>query len=156
MHARLRKFASLFIVCVPFAADAADEPRSVGVVYNVEKRGQSRRGRHRHSLHHRHAGPLRNELRTGPEGRLKGHLPRRYRADSRGETLTRHWRDSTPGDQGPLFSSPQTDSKSSSNTRSPSRRPSPISPSAAHQITVSNQLGNVTLSGTGPLDARSA
>src|SRR6478752_7534500 len=74
MHAppgRLRQFAFLFVVGVPLAAQAADEPTSVGFVDNVENEAKVVSGDTVSAAIVGTAVHLRDELRTGPEGRLK-------------------------------------------------------------------------------------
>ncbi|MGC1346675.1 MAG: hypothetical protein WA863_11380 [Methyloceanibacter sp.] len=74
MHAPrscLRQFAFLFIVGVSLAAQAADAPASVGIVGNVENEAKVVSG---HTVTAAIIGTpvhLRDELRTGPEGRLQ-------------------------------------------------------------------------------------
>ena len=66
-----RQFAFLFIVGVSLAAQAADAPASVGIVGNVENEAKVVSG---HTVTAAIIGTpvhLRDELRTGPEGRLK-------------------------------------------------------------------------------------
>ena len=73
MHAPrscLRQFAFLFIVGVPLAAQAADEPASVGIVGNVENEAKVVSGDTVTAAIIGTPVHLRDELRTGPEGRL--------------------------------------------------------------------------------------
>jgi hypothetical protein len=74
MHAPrscLRQFAFLFIVGVPLAAQAADEPASVGIVGNAENEAKVVSGDTVTAAIIGTPVHLRDELRTGPEGRLK-------------------------------------------------------------------------------------
>jgi hypothetical protein len=68
---RLRKFAFLFIVAVPLAAQAADGPAAVGVVDEVENEATVVAGDAVTTAIIGTPVHLRDELRTGPEGRLK-------------------------------------------------------------------------------------
>jgi hypothetical protein len=67
----LRQFAFLFIVGVPLAAQAADEPASVGIVGNVENEAKVVSGDTVTAAIIGTPVHLRDELRTGPERRLK-------------------------------------------------------------------------------------
>jgi hypothetical protein len=71
--AKLRQFAFLFIVGVPLAAQAADEPASVGIVGNVENEAKVVSGDTVTAAIIGTPVHLRDELRTG--GAPQGHLP---------------------------------------------------------------------------------
>ena len=74
MHApkeRLRLFAVLFIIGLPFAANATDDPSSVGAVDRVENDAKIVAGDTVTPAKIGTPVHLRDELRTGPEGRLR-------------------------------------------------------------------------------------
>src|SRR4249919_461338 len=73
MHAprmRLRLFALFFFLGLPLAANAADDPAAVGFVDKVDNEGKIVSGETAAAI----IGTpvhMKDELRTGPEGRLK-------------------------------------------------------------------------------------
>jgi hypothetical protein len=74
MHAprgRLHQFALLFILGVPLAAQAADDQAAVGVVDKVENEAKVVAGDTATAAIIGTPVHLRDELRTGPEGRVK-------------------------------------------------------------------------------------
>jgi len=74
MHAprgHLRKLAFLFIVGVPLAANAADDPSAVGLVDKLENEAKIVSGDKATPAVIGTSVHLRDELRTGPEGRLQ-------------------------------------------------------------------------------------
>ena len=74
MHApkeRLRLFALLFFFGLPLAANAADDPSAVGAVDRVENEAKIVAGETVTPAKIGTPVHLRDELRTGPEGRLK-------------------------------------------------------------------------------------
>src|SRR5215475_4987995 len=74
MHARqerLRLFALLYFIGLPFAANAADDPSAVGAVDRVENEAKIVAGDTVTSAKIVSSVHLRDELRTGPEGRLR-------------------------------------------------------------------------------------
>ena len=93
MHApkeRLRLLALLFVFGLPLAADAADDASAVGAVDRVENEAKIVAGETVTPAKIGTPVHLRDELRTGPEGRLRSHLPRRYGADAGREGERRH------------------------------------------------------------------
>src|SRR5262245_66100823 len=74
MHApqeRLRLFALLCFIGLRFAANAADDPSAVGAVDRVENEAKIVAGDTVTSAKIGSPVDLRDELRTGPEGRLR-------------------------------------------------------------------------------------
>ena len=74
MHApqeRLRLFALLCFIGLPFAANAADDPSAVGAVERVENEAKIVAGDTVTPAKIGSPVHLRDELRTGPEGRLR-------------------------------------------------------------------------------------
>jgi hypothetical protein len=74
MHApkeRLRLYVLLFIIGLPFAANAAEDPSAVGAVDRVENESKIVAGDAVTPAKIGTPVHLRDELRTGPEGRLK-------------------------------------------------------------------------------------
>ncbi|MGB6441171.1 MAG: hypothetical protein WBE89_18005 [Methyloceanibacter sp.] len=123
----MRQFAFLFIVGVPLAAQAADEPASVGIVGNVENEAKVVSGDTVTAAIIGTPVHLRDELRTGPEGRLK--------VTFRDDTIA--------------VSTPVADIA----VRSTEFWGGPLDKYGVlvleGELTVSNQSGSVTLSGTG-------
>jgi hypothetical protein len=116
-----------FIVGVPLAAQAADEPASVGIVGNVENEAKVVSGDTVTAAIIGAPVHLRDELRTGPEGRLK--------VTFRDDTIA--------------VSTPVADVA----VRSTEFWGGPLDKYGVlvleGELTVSNQSGSVTLSGTG-------
>jgi hypothetical protein len=74
MHAprkRLRLFALLFVIGLPLAVNAADDPAAVGVVDKVENEAKVVSGEIAAAAIIGTKVHMKDELRTGPEGRLK-------------------------------------------------------------------------------------
>jgi hypothetical protein len=74
MHAprkRLRLFALLFVIGLPLAVNAADDPAAVGVVDKVENEAKVVSGETAAAAIIGSPVHMKDELRTGPEGRLK-------------------------------------------------------------------------------------
>jgi hypothetical protein len=74
MHApkeRLRLFALLFVIGLPLAVNAADDPAAVGVVDKVENEAKVVSGETVAAAIIGTKVHMKDELRTGPEGRLK-------------------------------------------------------------------------------------
>jgi hypothetical protein len=74
MHAprmRLRLFALLFLLGLPLAANAADDPAAVGFVHKVENEAKIVSGETAAAAIIGTPVHMKDELRTGPEGRLK-------------------------------------------------------------------------------------
>ena len=67
----LRQFAFLLVFAVPIAANAADDPTAVGTVDKVENEGKIVSGNTSAPAVVGAPVHLRDELRTGPQGRLK-------------------------------------------------------------------------------------
>jgi hypothetical protein len=67
----LREFALLFIVCLPLAASAADDPAAIGAVDKVENEAKVVSGDNAITAVIGTLVHLRDELRTGAEGRLE-------------------------------------------------------------------------------------
>jgi hypothetical protein len=70
-HGRLREFVLLFIVGLPLAADAADDPAAIGAVDKVENEATIVSGNNATTAIIGTPVHMRDELRTGAEGRLK-------------------------------------------------------------------------------------
>jgi hypothetical protein len=70
-HGRLREFALLFIVGLPLAAAAADDPAAIGAVDKVENEAKIVSGNNATTAIIGTPVHMRDELRTGAEGRLK-------------------------------------------------------------------------------------
>lgn len=68
---RLRLFAVLFLIGLPLAAQAADDPADVGVVDKVENEAKIVTGDTTTTAIIGAKVHMKDELRTGPEGRLK-------------------------------------------------------------------------------------
>ncbi len=68
---RLREFAFLFIIGLPLAANAADDPAGIGVVDKVENEAKIVTGNTAITAIIGTPIHMRDELRTGAEGRLK-------------------------------------------------------------------------------------
>lgn len=68
---RLREFAFLFIIGLPLAANAADDPAGIGVVDKVENEAKIVTGDTAITAIIGTPIHMRDELRTGAEGRLK-------------------------------------------------------------------------------------
>ena len=74
MHAprkRLRLFALLFVIGLPLVVNAADDPAAVGVVDKVENEAKVVSGETAAAAIIGTPVHMKDELRTGPEGRLK-------------------------------------------------------------------------------------
>src|SRR4030042_6343410 len=67
----LREFAFLFIIGLPLAASAADDPAGIGVVDKVENEAKIVTGDTAAPAAIGTPTHMRDELRTGAEGRLK-------------------------------------------------------------------------------------